>query len=141
MEVQAEIRFKAPFSRSFLAKIEANPEPACTNDHRWLLYGYFLRFHSKKPTREVNRPEAHDSKVPIFRKTLQILAFMRHFPKKIDGGRNWIRTSEGVSQQIYSLPPLATWVSYRPSFPRREAHLAKRNRACQPCGEIREARR
>src|SRR5439155_26601016 len=29
-----------------------------------------------------------------------------------DGGRNWIRTSEGVSQQIYSLPPLATWVSY-----------------------------
>ena len=31
-----------------------------------------------------------------------------------DGGRNWIRTSEGVSQQIYSLPPLATWVSYQP---------------------------
>jgi hypothetical protein len=31
------------------------------------------------------------------------------------GGRNWIRTSEGVSQQIYSLPPLATWVSYQPS--------------------------
>src|SRR5207237_6246025 len=30
-----------------------------------------------------------------------------------DGGRSWIRTSEGVSQQIYSLPPLATWVSYR----------------------------
>ena len=28
------------------------------------------------------------------------------------GGRSWIRTSEGVSQQIYSLPPLATWVSY-----------------------------
>jgi hypothetical protein len=32
-----------------------------------------------------------------------------------DGGRNWIRTNEGVSQQIYSLPPLATWVSYRPA--------------------------
>ena len=29
------------------------------------------------------------------------------------GGPGWIRTSEGVSQQIYSLPPLATWVSYR----------------------------
>ncbi len=28
------------------------------------------------------------------------------------GGGNWIRTSEGVSQQIYSLPPLATWVSH-----------------------------
>src|SRR5207245_11437776 len=31
----------------------------------------------------------------------------------LNGGRSWIRTSEGVSQQIYSLPPLATWVSYR----------------------------
>ncbi len=30
-----------------------------------------------------------------------------------DGGRRWIRTIEGVSQQIYSLPPLATWVSYQ----------------------------
>ena len=28
------------------------------------------------------------------------------------GGRRRIRTFEGVSQQIYSLPPLATWVSY-----------------------------
>lgn len=34
--------------------------------------------------------------------------------EKENGGRNWIRTSEGVSQQIYSLPPLATWVSYHP---------------------------
>lgn len=34
--------------------------------------------------------------------------------EKKNGGRNWIRTSEGVSQQIYSLPPLATWVSYHP---------------------------
>lgn len=25
-----------------------------------------------------------------------------------DGGRTWIRTREGVSQQIYSLPSLAT---------------------------------
>src|SRR2546430_14339768 len=30
----------------------------------------------------------------------------------LNGGRSWIRASEGVSQQIYSLPPLATWVSY-----------------------------
>jgi hypothetical protein len=29
-----------------------------------------------------------------------------------NGGRSQIRTDEGVSQQIYSLPPLATWVSY-----------------------------
>ncbi len=33
--------------------------------------------------------------------------------KNKNGGRSWIRTSEGVSQQIYSLPPLATWVSYQ----------------------------
>ena len=30
-----------------------------------------------------------------------------------NGGRTEIRTQEGVSQQIYSLPPLATWVSYQ----------------------------
>ena len=29
-------------------------------------------------------------------------------PKKGAGGGGWIRTSVGVSQQIYSLPPLAT---------------------------------
>ena len=40
-----------------------------------------------------------------------------------NGGRNWIRTSEGVSQQIYSLPPLATWVSYR--CPRKSAQYAE----------------
>ena len=28
-------------------------------------------------------------------------------------GRSWIRTSEGISQQIYSLPRLATSVSAR----------------------------
>ena len=27
------------------------------------------------------------------------------------GGGRWIRTTEGMSQQIYSLPPLAAWVS------------------------------
>ena len=30
-----------------------------------------------------------------------------------ESGRSWIRTSEGVSQQIYSLPRLATSVSAR----------------------------
>jgi hypothetical protein len=43
------------------------------------------------------------------------------------GGRNWIRTSEGVSQQIYSLPPLATWVSYRPCFRGRRLELRTAN--------------
>ena len=27
---------------------------------------------------------------------------------RIFGGSGWIRTTEGLSQQIYSLPPLAT---------------------------------
>ncbi len=31
------------------------------------------------------------------------------------GGGRWIRTTEGMSQQIYSLPPLAAWVSLRNS--------------------------
>ena len=30
-----------------------------------------------------------------------------------ESGQGWIRTSEGVSQQIYSLPRLATWVPTR----------------------------
>src|ERR1700754_4389553 len=34
------------------------------------------------------------------------------------GGGRWIRTTEGVSQQIYSLPPLAAWVSLRNAFSR-----------------------
>src|SRR5699024_2316411 len=35
--------------------------------------------------------------------------------RRVGGGR-WIRTTEGVSQQIYSLPPLAAWVSLRETF-------------------------
>ena len=34
-------------------------------------------------------------------------------PRSESGGGRWIRTTEGVSQQIYSLPPLAAWVSLR----------------------------
>ena len=33
---------------------------------------------------------------------------------QICGGQGWIRTTEGVSQQIYSLPHLATLVFARP---------------------------
>ena len=29
-----------------------------------------------------------------------------------NGGESWIRTTEGESQQIYSLPSLATWVTH-----------------------------
>ena len=36
-------------------------------------------------------------------------------PRQISGGGRWIRTTEGMSQQIYSLPPLAAWVSLRNS--------------------------
>src|SRR5690554_7440412 len=36
--------------------------------------------------------------------------------RNICGGGRWIRTTEGVSQQIYSLPPLAAWVSLPGKF-------------------------
>lgn len=36
---------------------------------------------------------------------------LTQLPVKLTGGGRWIRTTEGVSQQIYSLPPLAAWVS------------------------------
>ena len=38
------------------------------------------------------------------------------FPELVAGGGRWIRTTEGVSQQIYSLPPLAAWVSLQISL-------------------------
>ena len=41
------------------------------------------------------------------------------------GGRCWIRTSEGVSQQIYSLPPLATWVTYHRNPAQKGARLSQ----------------
>jgi hypothetical protein len=45
----------------------------------------------------------------------------RNLLKKEDGGQGWIRTSVGVSQQIYSLPPLAT---------RAPTHCALRGAGC-----------
>ena len=39
------------------------------------------------------------------------LSYFRKF-----GGQRWIRTTEGVSQQIYSLPHLATLVFARPQL-------------------------
>ena len=36
-----------------------------------------------------------------------------HPVEVLKNGRERIRTSEGVRQQIYSLPPLATWVHAR----------------------------
>ena len=48
----------------------------------------------------------------IARKSYKTAVKLLFLVDRKDGGRNWIRTSEGVSQQIYSLPPLATWVSY-----------------------------
>lgn len=40
-------------------------------------------------------------------------------PQRETGGGRWIRTTEGVSQQIYSLPPLAAWVSLQLLLPDR----------------------
>ena len=38
----------------------------------------------------------------------QLQAYRRIYMLVFAGGGDWIRTSVGVSQQIYSLPPLAT---------------------------------
>src|SRR5204863_8261078 len=56
--------------------------------------------------------------------------------KERNGGRRWIRTIEGVSQQIYSLPPLATWVSYRPS--RAGRRLSQTTEALSICSRARD---
>jgi hypothetical protein len=42
-------------------------------------------------------------------------------------GQEWIRTTEGVSQQIYSLPRLATSVPTRNSFPDWRSELGLRS--------------
>ena len=46
------------------------------------------------------------------RLVLYQLSYFRKNKKK-NGGQRWIRTTEGVSQQIYSLPHLATLVFAR----------------------------
>ncbi len=56
--------------------------------------------------------KAHGFKTSQLRKLLKLKRKTSVFPMKKGGGRFWIRTREGVSQQIYSLPPLATWVTY-----------------------------
>src|SRR5690606_24687942 len=55
-------------------------------------------------TREGNR---------FSRPTAPGLASLFRVTSSKSGGGRWIRTTEGVSQQIYSLPPLAAWVSLR----------------------------
>ena len=55
-------------------------------------------------------------KVAISRKNIEIWRVLWGGDKKrsaialLRGGQRWIRTTEGVSQQIYSLPHLATLV-------------------------------
>ena len=72
--------------------------------------------------------------------------FQTKTPLKKSGGRNWIRTNEGVSQQIYSLPPLATWVSYQPAahiagrvLSQTRRRLSTRRRACWNIPEKRKS--
>ncbi len=58
------------------------------------------------------------------------------------GGGRWIRTTEGVSQQIYSLPPLAAWVSLQqrtgivPSTSRTVNKSSLRRLYRPPCGVL-----
>ena len=47
--------------------------------------------------------------------------------RKRDGGEEWIRTTEGNSQQIYSLPRLATSVPLHASQETRNSNIEIRN--------------
>ena len=51
---------------------------------------------------------------------------MRRPAKSESGGGRWIRTTEGMSQQIYSLPPLAAWVSLRFRLRRQNSEISSR---------------
>ncbi len=55
--------------------------------------------------------EAQTRDPQLGRLMLYQLSYFRRF-----GGRRWIRTTEGIRQQIYSLPHLATLVFARPVF-------------------------
>ena len=71
---------------------------------------------------------------PIFHLVVQIHLHETSRTPRLGGGR-WIRTTEGVSQQIYSLPPLAAWVSLRISCLLRSCILI----TCCPGGGLRRA--
>ena len=69
-------------------------------------------------------------KVAISRKSIEIWRVLWGGDKKrsaialLRGGQRWIRTTEGVSQQIYSLPHLATLVfAHVSSFPQPRFHF------------------
>ena len=81
-------------------------DQACT------LYDCFLNIVLEKQARDSKSRKANQLKTVIESKHLKIKDTTSLVLMVLGGGRSWIRTSEGVSQQIYSLPPLATWVSY-----------------------------
>ena len=64
----------------------------------------FVCVFASVPGKQVCRPK---------RKSKRSLTASRFSSKELFRGRRWIRTTEGVSQQIYSLPHLATLVSAR----------------------------
>ena len=55
------------------------------------------------------------SRPGVLRFVLQLFERLLPYDFRRNGGGRWIRTTEGISQQIYSLPPLAAWVSLRHS--------------------------
>jgi hypothetical protein len=77
-----------------------------------LLFDCFKRNERDKNAKAGKSRKAQSLKTGQLMELLKIKEKTNVFPMKKGGGRFWIRTREGVSQQIYSLPPLATWVTY-----------------------------
>jgi hypothetical protein len=85
----------------------------------WRLKPLTFEIWGKRVPQKCHAKRWFQGKTSIIAKTQE----KADFPRKVEGildpqraksgGRRWIRTIEGVSQQIYSLPPLATWVFYR----------------------------
>ena|SRR5690606_23904631 len=93
--------------------------------------GPCLRHVQKRPPGASVEPRRRFSSTP--RDSPDVLPQTRGDTCVEAGGGRWIRTTEGVSQQIYSLPPLAAWVSLRICNKTRETarYFDDSNHGCQ----------
>ena len=73
---------------------------------RWTSYRQSVIYSSKLPSSSLVRLESDRSYTPVF----SFISGDFRFGLRLKCGRRWIRTTEGINQQIYSLPHLATLV-------------------------------
>ena len=73
---------------------------------RWTSYRQSVIYSSKLPSSSLVRLESDRPYTPVF----SFLSGDFRDGFRLNCGRRWIRTTEGINQQIYSLPHLATLV-------------------------------